>query len=356
MSVLLDHAAENDYGIAAFNIYNLEQVQAIMKAAHITDSPVIIQVYASAIQDIGEIFLRYLLLGAVETYPHLPIAINLDHGNSPNACYRAIKHGFSSVMMDGSLREDSRTLSDYEYNVDVTRQVVQFAHILGVTVEGALGFLGSLETGKSGKESGHGFEEQLSPEQILTDPVQAVDFVEQTQVDALAIAIGNNHGLHKFTRKSEGDILRTDRISEIHSRLPNTHLVLHGASVIPEHLIELINMYGGEIIGAYGVPLEETQACIKSGIRKINIDTDNRLAIMAAVRQALAKAPKQFDPRPFLDSAVQYMYEQCAERYEKFGSAGNASKIRHISLENYAAKYTQRSSIQLNSVRMPIAV
>ncbi|MBF2007345.1 class II fructose-bisphosphate aldolase [Chlorogloeopsis fritschii PCC 9212] len=341
MRLLLDHAAENDYGIPAFNVNNMEQIQSIMLAAHETDSPVILQASRGARKYAGENFLRHLILAAVETYPHLPIAMHQDHGNEPATCYSAIKNGFTSVMMDGSLEADAKTPASYEYNVNVTREVVKVAHALGVSVEGELGCLGSLETGMGDKEDGHGFEGKLSHDQLLTDPDQAVDFVEQTQVDALAVAIGTSHGAYKFTRKPTGEILAISRIEEIHRRLPNTHLVMHGSSSVPEDLIALINQYGGTIPETYGVPVEEIQKGIKSGVRKVNIDTDNRLAITAAVREALAANSKEFDPRHFLKPSIKYMQKVCADRYQQFGTAGNASKIKQVSLEEFAAKYAK---------------
>ncbi|MBF2021302.1 MAG: fructose-bisphosphate aldolase class II [Hydrococcus sp. C42_A2020_068] len=341
MRLLLDHAAENGYGIPAYNVNNMEQIQAIMKAAHETDSPVILQASRGARSYAGENFLRHLILAAVETYPHIPIVMHQDHGNEPATCYSAIRNGFTSVMMDGSLEADAKTPASYEYNVNVTHEVVKVAHSIGVSVEGELGCLGSLETGMGDKEDGHGFEGKLSHDQLLTDPDQAVDFVEQTQVDALAVAIGTSHGAYKFSRKPTGEILAISRIEEIHSRLPNTHLVMHGSSSVPQDLIDLINQYGGAIPETYGVPIEEIQKGIKSGVRKVNIDTDNRLAITAAVREALAKAPKEFDPRHFLKPSIKYMQKVCAERYQAFGTAGNASKIKQMTLDEYAAKYAK---------------
>ncbi|WP_421656150.1 class II fructose-bisphosphate aldolase [Leptothermofonsia sp. ETS-13] len=341
MRLLLDHAAENGYGIPAFNVNNMEQIQAIMQAAHETDSPVILQASRGARKYAGENFLRHLILAAVETYPHIPIVMHQDHGNEPATCYSAIKNGFTSVMMDGSLEADAKTPASYEYNVAVTREVVKVAHSLGVSVEGELGCLGSLETGMGDKEDGHGFEGKLSHDQLLTDPDQAVDFVEQTQVDALAVAIGTSHGAYKFTRKPTGEILAISRIEEIHRRLPNTHLVMHGSSSVPEDLLALINQYGGAIPETYGVPVEEIQKGIKSGVRKVNIDTDNRLAITAAVREALTKDPKEFDPRHFLKPSIKYMQKVCADRYQQFGTAGNASKIKQISIDEFAVKYAK---------------
>ncbi len=339
LRTLLDHAAENNYGIPAFNVNNMEQIQAIMQAAHATNSPVILQASRGARKYAGENFLRHLILAAVETYPHIPIAMHQDHGNSPATCYSAIRNGFTSVMMDGSLKEDAKTPASYEYNVTVTREVVKVAHAIGVSVEGELGCLGSLETGMGEAEDGHGAEGVLSHDQLLTDPDQAVDFVEQTQVDALAVAIGTSHGAYKFSRKPTGDILDIDRIAEIHRRLPNTHLVMHGSSSVPEDLIALINQYGGSIPETYGVPVEEIQRGIQNGVRKVNIDTDNRLAITAAVREALAKDPKEFDPRHFLKPSIKYMQKVCADRYEQFGCAGQASSIKMTTLDEMAARY-----------------
>ena len=341
MRLLLDHAAENGYGIPAYNVNNMEQIQAIMKAAHETDSPVILQASRGARTYAGESFLRHLILAAVETYPDIPISMHQDHGNSPATCYSAMSHGFTSVKMDGSLEADAKTPASFEYNVDVTRKVVEVAHAIGVSVEGELGCLGSLETGQGEAEDGHGFEGTLSHDQLLTDPDEAVQFVEQTGVDALAVAIGTSHGAYKFTRKPTGEILAISRIEEIHRRLPNTHLVMHGSSSVPEDLLALINQYGGKIPETYGVPLEEIQKGIKSGVRKVNIDTDNRLAITAAVREALAAKPEEFDPRHFLKPSIKYMQKVCAERYQAFGATGNASKIKPISLDDFAAKYAK---------------
>lgn len=339
MRLMLDHAAENGYGIPAYNVNNMEQIQAIMRAADETDSPVILQASRGARTYAGENFLRHLVLAAVETYPHIPIVMHQDHGNSPATCYSAIKNNFTSVMMDGSLEADAKTPASFEYNVAVTAEVVKVAHAIGASVEGELGCLGSLETGQGEAEDGHGFEGKLDKDMLLTDPEEAAQFVEQTQVDALAVAIGTSHGAYKFTRKPTGEILAISRIEEIHRRLPNTHLVMHGSSSVPQDLIALINEFGGEIPETYGVPVEEIQKGIKSGVRKVNIDTDNRLAITAAVREALMKAPKEFDPRHFLKPSIVYMQKVCSDRYQSFGAAGNASKIKQMSLEDYAAKY-----------------
>ncbi|AFY72866.1 fructose-bisphosphate aldolase [Synechococcus sp. PCC 7502] len=354
LRLLLDHAAENGYGIPAYNVNNMEQIQAIMQAAAETDSPVILQASRGARKYAGEYFLKHLILAAVETYPNIPIAMHQDHGNGPATCFSAIRHGFTSVMMDGSLKEDAKTPSSYEYNVEVTRSVVEVAHAVGVSVEGELGCLGSLETGKGDKEDGHGFEGTLSHDQLLTDPDEAVDFVNQTGVDALAVAIGTSHGAYKFSRKPTGEILAMDRIAEIHRRLPNTHLVMHGSSSVPEDLLELINQYGGEIPETYGVPVEEIQKGIKNGVRKVNIDTDCRLAITAAVREALFTAPAEFDPRHFLKPSIKYMQKVCADRYNQFGTAGNASKIKAVSLDEFAAKYAK--GIYAAPVRVAVSV
>jgi len=339
MRLLLDHAAENGYGIPAFNVNNLEQILAIMVAADTTDSPVILQASRGARKYAGENFLRHLILGAVESYPHIPIAMHQDHGNSPATCYSAMRNGFTSVMMDGSLEADAKTPADFEYNVNVTAEVVKVAHSIGASVEGELGCLGSLETGQGEAEDGHGFEGTLSKDQLLTDPDEAVEFVERTQVDALAVAIGTSHGAYKFTRKPTGEILAISRIQEIHDRLPNTHLVMHGSSSVPQEWLDMINQYGGKIPETYGVPVEEIQKGIKSGVRKVNIDTDNRLAITAAIREAAAKDPSNFDPRHFMKPSMKYMTQVCSDRYQQFWTAGNASKIKQNTLDDYAAKY-----------------
>ena len=339
MRLLLDHAAENGYGIPAYNVNNMEQIQSIMQAADETNSPVILQASRGARKYAGEIFLRHLIIAAVETYPHIPIAMHQDHGNAPSTCYSAMRHGFTSVMMDGSLEADAKTPASFDYNVNVTAEVVKVAHSIGVSVEGELGCLGSLETGMGDKEDGHGAEGVLSREQLLTDPDEAVEFVERTQVDALAVAIGTSHGAYKFTRKPTGEILAISRIEEIHRRLPNTHLVMHGSSSVPQDLLEMINKYGGSIPETYGVPVEEIQKGIKSGVRKVNIDTDNRLAITAAIREAAVKDPSNFDPRHFMKPSIKYMKQVCADRYQQFGTAGNASKIKVQTLDEFAAKY-----------------
>jgi len=353
MRLLLDHAAENGYGLPAYNVNNMEQIQAIMRAADETNSPVILQASRGARTYAGENFLRHLILAAVETYPHIPISMHQDHGNAPGTCYSAMRQGFTSVMMDGSLEADAKTPASYEYNVQVTRDVVNVAHSIGVSVEGELGCLGSLETGMGEAEDGHGFEGALSHDQLLTDPEQAVDFVEQTGVDALAVAIGTSHGAYKFTRKPTGEILAISRIEEIHRRLPNTHLVMHGSSSVPQELLEIINNNGGKIRETYGVPVEEIQKGIKCGVRKINIDTDNRLAITAAVRQALFAKPDEFDLRHFLKPSIKYMQKVCSDRYQSFGCAGHGTKIKQVSLDDFAAKYAKG---ELSAPKKAVAV
>ena len=339
MRQLLDHAAEHTYGLPAFNVNNLEQVQAIMEAAAETDSPVIMQASAGARKYAGEAFLRHLIDAAVESYPHIPVVMHQDHGQSPAVCMAAIRSGFTSVMMDGSLLEDGKTPSSYEYNVDVTREVVKFSHAIGVTVEAELGCLGSLETGQAGEEDGHGAEGSLDHSMLLTDPDQAADFVGKTDCDALAIAIGTSHGAYKFTRKPTGDILAIERVKAIHARIPNTHLVMHGSSSVPQELLEVIRQYGGDMKETYGVPVEEIQTAIRHGVRKINIDTDIRLAMTGAVRKFLAENPSKFDPREFNKPARAAAKEVCKARFEAFGSAGNASRIRPVNLEKFAARY-----------------
>ena len=341
MRQLLDHAAENGYGVPAFNVNNLEQVQAIMQAADKTDSPVIMQASAGARKYAGEAFLRHLIEAALETYPHIPIVMHQDHGASPSVCVQSIRSGFSSVMMDGSLREDAKTPASYEYNVDVTAHVVKIAHAVGVSVEGELGCLGSLESGMAGEEDGSGAEGKLSHDQLLTDPDQAADFVAKTGVDALAIAIGTSHGAYKFTRKPTGDILAMQRIKEINAKIPNTHLVMHGSSSVPQELLQIIRENGGDLRETYGVPVEEILEGIKHGVRKVNIDTDIRLAMTGAIRRAMAKDPSEFDPRKYMKEAMAAAREVCIARYESFGCAGQASKIRVISLESMAQRYSK---------------
>jgi fructose-bisphosphate aldolase class II len=339
MRQLLDHAAEHSYGLPAFNVNNLEQVQAIMEAAAECDSPVIMQASAGARKYAGEAFLRHLIDAAVEAYPHIPVVMHQDHGQSPAVCMGAIRSGFSSVMMDGSLLEDGKTPSSYEYNVDVTREVVKFSHAIGVSVEGELGCLGSLETGQAGEEDGIGAEGTLDMSQMLTDPDQAADFVKQTNCDALAIAIGTSHGAYKFSRKPTGDILAIDRIKAIHARLPNTHLVMHGSSSVPQELLEIIRQYGGDMKETYGVPVEEIVEGIKYGVRKVNIDTDIRLAMTGAVRKFLVEHPSKFDPREFNKPAREAAKLVCKARFEAFGAAGMASRIKAITLETMAQRY-----------------
>ncbi len=328
LRVVLDHAAENDYGVAAFNVNNMEQIQAIMEAADATDSPVIIQASRGARAYSQDAYLRHLMLAAVELYPHIPIVMHQDHGNSPETCLSAIENGFTSVMMDGSLEEDGKTPADYDYNVRVTREVVQMAHARNVSVEGELGCLGSLESGGGEQEDGHGAVGELTHDQLLTDPDEAARFVEETGVDALAVAIGTSHGAYKFTKKPTGEVLAMDRIEEIHAKLPNTHLVMHGSSSVPQDLQDIINKYGGEMKQTYGVPVEEIQRGIKSGVRKINVDTDCRMAITGAIRKVLTEDPSAFDPRAYLKPARAAMKEVCIARMTAFGQAGNGSKLR----------------------------
>jgi fructose-bisphosphate aldolase class II len=341
MRQLLDHAAEHGYGLPAFNINNMEQIRAIMLAAHECDSPVILQASAGARKYTGEAFLRHMVEAAVETWPHIPIVLHQDHGASPAVCQRSIRSGFTSVMMDGSLMEDMKTPASFDYNVRVTRQVVEMAHAVGVSVEGELGVLGSLETGQAGEEDGSGAEGTLNHTQLLTDPDQAVEFVHTTGVDALAIAIGTSHGAYKFSRKPTGDILAIDRIREIHARLPNTHLVMHGSSSVPQEWLDVIRENGGEIKETYGVPVEEIQNGIRYGVRKVNIDTDIRLAMTGAVRRLLAQKPDEFDPRKFFAAALDAARELCQDRFEAFGSAGWASRIKPLPMERFAEGYAK---------------
>ena len=337
---LLDHAAENGYGLPAFNVNNMEQVKAIMEAAAAVDSPVILQGSAGARSYAGEPFLRHLILAAIEMYPQIPVCMHQDHGASPSICFRSIQSGFSSVMMDGSLKEDGKTPSTYEYNVDVTRKVAELAHACGVSVEGELGCLGSLETGKAGEEDGHGAEGTLDHSMLLTDPDEAADFVSKTRVDALAIAIGTSHGAYKFTQKPTGKVLRIDRVKEIHARIPNVHLVMHGSSSVPEDWLAIINSYGGDMGQTYGVPVEEIVEGIKNGVRKVNIDTDLRMASTGSIRKHLSDDKKNFDPRKFLKESTKAMSGICKARYEAFGSAGMASKISKVfSLEEMQKRY-----------------
>ena len=328
LRTILNHAAENDYGVAAFNVNNMEQIQSIMEAATETDSPVIVQASRGARAYSQDAYLRHLMLAAVELYPQIPIVMHQDHGNSVDTCASAIENGFTSVMMDGSLEEDGKTPASYDYNVDITRQVVELAHAKGVSVEGELGCLGSLETGMGDQEDGHGAEGVLSHDQLLTDPDEAAQFVEETNVDALAVAIGTSHGAYKFTRQPDGDILAMDRIEAIHAKLPNTHLVMHGSSSVPQELQDIINEFGGDIRQTWGVPVEEIQRGIRAGVRKINVDTDNRLAITGAIRRVLAENRAEFDPRAYLKPARAAMKQVCVDRMTAFGQAGQAESLR----------------------------
>ena len=340
---LLDHAAENSYGVPAFNVNNMEQVHAIMQAADAMNSPVIMQGSAGARSYAGEPFLRHLILAALEQYPHIPVVMHQDHGSSPSVCIRSIQSGFSSVMMDGSLMADAKTPSTYEYNVEVTRKVVDIAHACGVSVEGELGVLGSLETGEAGEEDGVGAEGKLSMEQMLTDPEEAADFVKKTKVDALAIAIGTSHGAYKFTRPPTGDVLAISRIKEINARIPDTHLVMHGSSSVPQEWLKVINDFGGDMAQTYGVPVEEIAEGIKSCVRKVNIDTDLRMASTGAIRRHLAENASNFDPRKFYKEATNAMMEICKARYQMFGCEGMASRIKPVSLETMIGNYESGS-------------
>ena len=337
---LLDHAAENGYGVPAFNVNNLEQVQAIMEAAEASQAPVILQASAGARKYAGEPYLRHLVLGAVETHPDIPIVLHQDHGASPGVCQASIRSGFTSVMMDGSLLEDAKTPAPYDYNVEVTRKVCEMAHAVGVSVEGELGCLGSLETGQAGEEDGVGAEGTLTHDQMLTDPEEARDFVARTDVDALAIAIGTSHGAYKFTRQPTGDILDIERIAQIHAAIPDTHLVMHGSSSVPQEWLDVIRQFGGDIKETYGVPVEEIRRGIESGVRKVNIDTDIRLAMTGAVRRLLAEKPSEFDPRKFLTAAKKAASDICRQRFDAFGCAGQAPKIKPVPLEQMAKRYS----------------
>ncbi len=340
---LLDHAAENGYGLPAFNINNMEQMLAIMAAAKKTDSPVILQASRGARSYANDLVLKHLIQAAAEMYPDIPICMHQDHGNSPETCLSAISNGFSSVMMDGSLKEDAKTPGDWEYNLGVTHKVTDMAHMVGVSVEGELGVLGSLETGMGDKEDGHGFEGKLDHSQLLTNPDEAVDFVRQTKVDALAVAMGTSHGAYKFSRKPTGDILAMNVIKEINKRLPTTHLVMHGSSSVPQDLQDIINEFGGEMPQTFGVPIEEIQAGIKHGVRKINIDTDCRMAITGQIRKVLTEKKAEFDPRAYLKPAMAAMQKLCEQRYEQFGAAGQASKIKVLPLSEMAKRYKSGS-------------
>ncbi len=344
---LLDHAAEHDYGVPAFNVNNLEQTRAIMEAADETNSPVIMQASAGARKYAGAPFLRHMIAAAIEEFPHIPVVMHQDHGVSVAVCQRSIQLGFSSVMMDGSLGEDGKTPMDYDYNVAVTHRAVEMSHACGVSVEGELGCLGSLETGEAGEEDGIGAEGTLTHEQMLTDPEEATRFVAATDVDALAIACGTSHGAYKFSRPPTGDILAIDRIKAIHKRIPNTHLVMHGSSSVPQEWLAIINEFGGEIPETYGVPLEQIQEGIRHGVRKVNIDTDLRLASTGAVRRCLAQNPAEFDPRKFLTATMVAMKDICLARYEAFGACGNADKIKVQSLANMEQRYSAGELVQI---------
>ncbi len=327
---LLDHAAEHEYGVPAFNINNMEQALAIMAAADAVDAPVIIQASRGARSYANDIMLKHMMDAATEIYPHIPVCVHLDHGNEPATCMTAIQAGFTSVMMDGSLKADGKTPGDWDYNVGVTRAVTEMAHLGGISVEGELGVLGSLETGEGEKEDGHGFEGKLSHDQLLTNPDEAVKFVKETKVDALAIAMGTSHGAYKFTRKPDGKVLAMHVIEEIHRKLPNTHLVMHGSSSVPQELQDIINKFGGKMKPTWGVPVEEIQRGIKHGVRKINIDTDNRMAMTGQIRRILAEEPGEFDPRKYLKPAMEAMTKLCRQRLEEFNTAGQASKIKKV--------------------------
>ncbi len=340
---LLDHAAENDYGLPAFNVNNMEQMLAIMQAADATDSPVIMQASRGARMFANDIVLGHLIKAAIELYPHIPVCMHQDHGNSPETCLSALMNGFSSVMMDGSLTADGKTPSDFDYNVSVTKEVSRMAHMVGASIEGELGHLGSLETGKGEAEDGHGFEGELSMDMLVTDADEAVDFVRQTEVDALAIAIGTSHGAYKFTRKPDGDILAMDALKKIHAKLPDTHLVMHGSSSVPQELQDIVNEFGGEITPTWGVPIEEIEIGIKNGVRKVNIDTDLRLALTGAIRKILWTKRGEFDPRKYLAPGIEAMSAVCKDRFERFQSAGQASKINPIPLSEMAKRYSNGS-------------
>lgn len=349
---LLDHAAEHGYGVPAFNINNMEQGLAILRAAAACDSPVILQASRGARSYAGDIMLRHMIQALVEMYPSIPICMHQDHGNNEATCLSAIRHGFTSVMMDGSLREDMKTPADWDYNVDITRRVAQMAHWVGASVEGELGVLGSLETGMAAEEDGSGAEGKLSKDQLLTDPDEALDFVNLTRVDALAIACGTSHGAYKFSQKPTGDTLAIQRIEEIHARIPDVHLVMHGSSSVPQYLQDLINEADGEMPQTYGVPVEEIERGIKSGVRKVNIDTDNRMAITGQYRKVAKDKPREFDPRKFAIPAMQEMEQLCRDRFERFGTAGNASKIDVIPVDDMARRYADGT---LDPVMSPAA-
>ena len=347
MRELLDHAAANNYGIPAFNVNNLEQVQAVMAAADEVGAPVILQASAGARKYAGEHFIKYLIQAASEAYPHIPMVMHQDHGTSPAICRGALELGFGSVMMDGSLKEDGKTPADFDYNVRVTKEVVDMAHRIGATVEGELGCLGSLETGEAGEEDGVGAAGKLSHDQLLTDPEEAAQFVKATQLDALAIAIGTSHGAYKFTRPPTGDVLAISRVKEIHARIPNTHLVMHGSSSVPQDLLDIINQYGGKMKQTYGVPVKEIQEAIKHGVRKINIDTDIRLGMTGAVRKFQAENPDKFDMREWMKPAREAAKAICKQRYLEFGCEGQGGKIKGMPLSVMAEKYARGELAQV---------
>jgi fructose-bisphosphate aldolase, class II len=337
---LLDHAAEHSYGVPAFNINNMEQALAIMAAANSCDAPVILQASRGARAYAHDIMLRHIMDAVTEIYPHIPVCVHLDHGNDVATCVSAIQSGFTSVMMDGSLKADGKTPADWDYNVNITRSVTEMAHFGGVSVEGELGVLGSLETGMGDQEDGHGADCVLNHDQLLTDPQEAIKFVKATNVDALAIAMGTSHGAYKFTRNPDGDVLAMHLIEDIHQKLPNTHLVMHGSSSVPEELQEIINRYGGEMKPTWGVPIEEIQRGIKHGVRKINIDTDNRMAMTGAIRKVLMEDPSEFDSRKFLKPAMDAMTKLCRGRFEAFNTTAQAHKIKKIiPLSDMANRY-----------------
>ena len=340
---LLDHAAENDYGVPAFNINNMEQGLAIMKAAEKANAPVIMQASRGARAYAGDVMLAHIIRALAEMYHAIPLCMHQDHGNNEQTCLSAIKHGFTSVMMDGSLEADMKTPADWDYNVDITKKVAQMAHWVWASVEGELGVLGSLETGEAAEEDGSGASGKLSEDQLLTDPDEAAEFVKLTQVDALAIACGTSHGAYKFSKKPTGETLAIKRIEEIHAKIPNVHLVMHGSSSVPQYLQDLINEYGGEMPQTYGVPVEEIERGIKSGVRKVNIDTDNRMAITGTWRKIAKDMPKEFDPRKFMIPAMEAMEEVCLDRFERFGTAGNADKITPLSMDAMAKRYDSGS-------------
>ena len=346
---LLDDAAEYGYGVPAFNINNMEQGLAILKAADRVDAPVIIQASRGARIYAGDVMLQAMVKALAEMYPHIPVCMHQDHGNNEATCMTAIQYGFTSVMMDGSLEADAATPASYEYNLDITRRVTEMAHHAGVSVEGELGVLGSLETGEGEQEDGHGATGKLSEEQLLTDPDQAVDFVKDTKVDALAIAMGTSHGAYKFTRKPDGEILAMNVVEEINRRLPNIHLVMHGSSSVPQELQDVFNAHGGEMPQTWGVPLEEIERGIKHGVRKVNIDTDCRLAMLGVIRKIANENKGEFDPRKFLKPAMEAMEVLCADRFERFGTAGNAFRIKPISLSAMATRYASGAFTPLSN-------